>query len=157
MHAMNRFARAAIASLAVIAGASALLLFAGSAAAAAPCAERLIADWSDNGRIDRLYPLDCYQAAIDAIPVDLRDYTNAADVIGRALTAATRQQPPTGGAASSTVVAKAAPDVDTSGASSLPLPLLVLVGVSFVVLAAGAAGHVSRRRRDAPPSEPATE
>ena len=58
----------------------------------------MIADWSDNGRVDGVYTLDCYQTAIDAIPVDLRDYTNAADVISRALTAASRQDPPSGGA-----------------------------------------------------------
>jgi hypothetical protein len=104
----------------------------------------VIADWSDNGRIDRLYSLRCYEEAIDTIPVDLRDYTNAADVIERALTEASRQQPPVGGVPSGT--AQAAPDVDTSGASSVPLPLLALVGISFVVLAGGVAGKLSRRR-----------
>jgi hypothetical protein len=58
---MNRFARAAIASLAVAAGTSLLPAFSGSAAAAPPCAERVIADWSDNGRVDRLYALHCYE------------------------------------------------------------------------------------------------
>jgi hypothetical protein len=148
---MNRFTRAAIASLAVIAGTTMLPAFAGSAAAAAPCSERVIADWSDNGRVDRLYPLRCYEEAIDTIPVDLRDYTNAADVIGRALTDASRQQAPVGGSAVSDSPSEAAPDVDTSGASSLPLPLLVLVVVSFIVLAGGAAGHFSRRHRGAAP------
>jgi hypothetical protein len=150
---MNRLARAAIASLAVIAVTIVLSAFAGSAAAAAPCAERVIADWSDNGRVDRVYPLRCYEEAIDTIPVDLRDYTNAADVIGRALTDASRQQPPVGGSGVSDSPSEAAPDADTSGASSLPLPLLVLVVVSFVVLAGGAAGHFSRRHRSTAPGQ----
>jgi hypothetical protein len=144
---MNRFARVAIASLAVVAGTTLLPAFAGSAAAAAPCAERVIADWSDNGRVDRLYPLHCYEDAIDTIPVDLRDYTNAADVIERALSEASRQQPPVGGTPVSTGDSQAAPAVDTSRASAVPLPLLLLVGISLVVLAGGAAGHLSRRRR----------
>jgi hypothetical protein len=147
---MNRFARAAIASLAVAAGTSLLPAFSGSAAAAPPCAERVIADWSDNGRVDRLYALHCYEEAIDSIPVDLRDYTNATDVIERALTAASRQQPPVGG--SPVAASQPTPEVDTSGASSVPFPLLLLVGISFVVLAAGAAGHLSRRRRGLHPS-----
>jgi len=144
-------ARALIARLAVIAGATALVLFAAPASAAPPCAERVIDDWSDNGRIDRLYPLPCYESAIDAIPVDLRDYTNAADVIERALTAAARQQPPTGGSGTdSALSSEAAPAVDASGAGSIPVPLIVLVGVSLLVIAAGVVSHVSRRRRDLP-------
>ena len=53
----------------------------------------MLADWFDNGRIDRLYPLNCYEEAIDAIPDDLRDYADAEDVITRALQAALRRQP----------------------------------------------------------------
>ena len=124
MDAMNRYARA-LARIAVIAGASTLALSVAPAVAATPCADRVIADWSDNGRIDGVYALDCYQAAIDAIPVDLRDYTNAADVISRALTEASRQDPPSGGAgARSSDPFEAVPVADTSSASSVPLPLI---------------------------------
>ena len=91
MAVMDHIARASTACLAVIAGALALVAFTGTATAATPCAQRVIDDWSDNGRIDRVYRLQCYEEAIDGIPVDLRDYTNAADVIGRALTAAARE------------------------------------------------------------------
>ncbi len=156
MDAMNRSARTLVACLAAIVGASTLALSASPALGASPCAERVIADWSDNGRVDRVYPLTCYEAAIDAIPVDLRDYTNAADVIARALTAATRQQPPTGGAgadASSSV----APAVDTSGDSSVPLPVVVVLVVTFLVLAGGLAGHLARRHRAARPAETAAD
>lgn len=157
MDAMNRYARA-LARLAVIAGASTLALSVAPAVAATPCADRVIADWSDNGRIDGVYALDCYQAAIDAIPVDLRDYTNAADVISRALTEASRQDPPSGGAgARSSDSFEAVPVADTSSASSVPLPLILVVVVSVLVLAAGLVGHLTRRHRASRPAEPAAD
>jgi hypothetical protein len=158
MDAMNRYARA-LARLAVIAGVSTLALSVAPAVAATPCAERVIADWSDNGRIDGVYALDCYQSAIDAIPVDLRDYTNAADVISRALTEASRQDPPNGGAAGarSSDPFEAVPVADTSSASSVPLPLILVVVVSVLLLAAGLVGHLTRRHRASRPAEPAAD
>jgi hypothetical protein len=157
MDAMNRYARA-LARLAVIAGASTLALSVAPAVAATPCAERVIADWSDNGRIDGVYALDCYQSAIDAIPVDLRDYTNAADVISRALTEASRQDPPNGGAgARSSDPFEAVPVADTSSATSVPLPLIFVVVVSVLLLAAGLVGHLTRRHRASRPAEPAAD
>jgi hypothetical protein len=65
--------------------------------AATPCAKKVLADWFDNGRIDRLYPLHCYEEAIDAIPSDIRDYANAEEVISRALQSALRGQLAPGG------------------------------------------------------------
>ena len=144
MNAMNRSV-CARACLAVIAGAWALVLFAGTtSAAAAPCAQLVISDWSGNGHIDTVYQLHCYEEAIDTIPRDLRDYTNALDVIERALTVALRAQATpdtTDGSAS-----EATPEVGTSGASSLPA-LLAGGGLAVALLAAGAAGRVARRRR----------
>lgn len=53
----------------------------------------------------------------------------------------------------------AAPNgVDTSGPSSIPIPLLILGGLALLLLAAGAAGYLSRRaqaRRDGGPPGPA--
>lgn len=51
----------------------------------APCATALIQDWSDNGRIDRVYAPSCYPAAIAALPEDVRAYGTAAEDIERAL------------------------------------------------------------------------
>ena len=42
-----------------------------------------------------------------------------------------------------------APAIDTSGPSSVPVPLLVLGGLSLALLAAGGLGYVSRRRQAA--------
>ena len=55
-----------------------------SPASAKTCAETLIDDWADNAQIDRKYPVDCYRAAIQALPEDLRAYSSAADDIRRA-------------------------------------------------------------------------
>ncbi|MCZ7590036.1 MAG: hypothetical protein M5U27_14510 [Gaiella sp.] len=52
----------------------------------------------------------------------------------------------------------AANDVDTSGPSSLPIPLLILGGLALLLLAAGGAGYLSRRaqaRREGGPPGPA--
>jgi hypothetical protein len=149
MDAMSRPARV-IACLAVLAGALALALTTGAtpARAATPCAERVIADWSDNGRIDGLYRLECYESAIDTIPVDLRDYTNAAEIISRALTAASRERPPSGGAGAAATL-EAAPTADAASESAVPLPVILVVCISVVVLAAGALSHLLRRQRRA--------
>jgi hypothetical protein len=54
--------------------------------AAVPCRDRVIADWSDNGRIDHTYPLKCYREAVKHLPEDLRTYSSAPDDIQQALT-----------------------------------------------------------------------
>ena len=74
----------------LVLSAVAALSTADPASAATACGKKVLADWFDNGRIDRLYPLNCYEEAIDAIPDDLRDYADAEDVITRALQAALR-------------------------------------------------------------------
>ena len=176
-----------LATLAVLAlGALAALSLASPASAAwaasaTKCGKQVLADWFDNGRIDRIYPLNCYEEAIDAIPDDLRDYAGAEEVITRALQSALRGElapggeDPTpgnddtqggkggkggaggsggsGGGGSSNggtgTSAQAAPDVNTSGPSSVPVPLMVLGGISLALLAAGSLGYLSRRRQAA--------
>jgi hypothetical protein len=155
------------------------LVAASPASAATECGKKVLADWFDNGRIDRLYPLNCYEEAIDAIPDDLRDYADAEDVITRALQAALRgdlapggadptpnDDDPTGGSGAggggddgsggtgSGENPQAAPGVDTSGPSSIPIPLLVLGGMSVALLAAGGLGYLSRRRAGAHADDP---
>ena len=144
--------------------------------AATKCGKKVLADWFDNGRIDRLYPLNCYEEAIDAIPPDIGPYSDAEDVITRALQAALNGNlapggpDPTPGDGSPSggngggggnggnprdpsdpggSPPQAAPGVDTSGPSSVPIPLLVLGGMSIALLAAGGLGYLSRRRQAA--------
>lgn len=158
----------------MVLGAVAALSLASSASAATPCGKKVLADWFDNGRIDRLYPLHCYEDAIDQIPPDLRDYADAQDVITRALQSALRGKlapggkdpsPGSGGkgrkngnggpggssSGNSTdpTNPQAAPAVNAAGPSAVPVPLLVLGGLSLALLAAGGLGYVSRRRQAA--------
>ena len=128
----------------------AALIASTSAAATPACADAILADWLDNSRIDRVYALDCYEAAIDAIPGDLRDYTDAADVIARAFQDRSgrrlEQRGLEGPVAPTTP--DAVPPVDASSSSSVPVPILVLGAMSLMLLGAGGLGYVSRRRRE---------
>ncbi len=178
-----RTVRALLALGAAFVAALAALAVTGTAAAATPCGEKVLADWFDNGRIDRLYPLHCYEEAIDAIPDDIRDYADAEEVISRALQSALRGDLAKGGCdpspdgSTNDCVAgggnggggsgkggggsggdesggsQVAPEVDTAGPSSVPIPLLVLGGMSLALLAAGGLGYISRRRAQAVPAD----
>jgi hypothetical protein len=79
----------------------------GAPAGAGPldaCAQRVIRDWYSGGRIDGMYPLACYRAAIRALPEDVLQYSNADKDIARALAYAQRgrRDPGNGPPASST-------------------------------------------------------
>jgi hypothetical protein len=133
---------------ALVATLLAALVASGGVSAAPPCAEAILADWLDNSRIDRVYALPCYEAAIDAIPSDLRDYTDAADVIARAFQDRSGRRlerrlegpvPATPGVV---------PPVDVASSSSVPVPILVLGAMSLTLLGAGGIGYVARRRRE---------
>jgi hypothetical protein len=145
-----------------VAAAALVALALPATAMATPCGDKVLADWFDNGRIDRLYDLHCYEDAIDAIPSDLRDYANAEEIISRALQAAVGGKldpggpdpspgdsgggsiPPTdpGDPGDGSV---ASPNVDTTGLSSVPIPLMVLGVMSLALLAAGGLGYLRRR------------
>jgi hypothetical protein len=168
---------AALASLAALTA----LSFA-PVASAKTCAERVIDDWYGNGRVDQIFPKHCYLEAIRSLPVDVKDYSNAEDDIRRALAYAAQGKPdpgPSGGPAPTGTTSEdpsvttptapddtvgpdgqtnAAGDVDTSGPSSVPIPLLVLGGLALLLLAAGGAGYLSRRaqarRNGGPPGPP---
>jgi hypothetical protein len=145
------------------------------------CADQVIADWYDDGRIGKIYPLHCYREAIAKLPPDVLDYSNAKEEIGRALEFAKQGKPDPGGSDPSpgstgttetsttstgpststtkTTTTKTTstapgdtdtidtvvPSTDTSGPSSVPVPLLVLGGLAVLLLAAGSAGYLRRR------------
>jgi len=75
---------AALAAVAVVAGVS--------PAAAKTCGQKVIDDWYDNGRVDRVYPITCYRAALKLLPDDVKSYSNAPDEINRALQDAIRTE-----------------------------------------------------------------
>jgi hypothetical protein len=136
----------------VLAAALAALVSTSTTRAAPPCADAVLADWLDNSRIDRLYELPCYEAAIDAIPNDLLDYTDAEEVIARAFQDAsgrrlqnlTPERPRTPDSRQP----GPGPNVAAAASRAVPIPLLVLAGMSLTLLAAGGLGYLSRRRRD---------
>ncbi len=169
----------------------ATLALAGPAAAASKsCGDDVVSDWYGDGRVDKVFPLPCYQQAIRSLPVDVLDYSNAKQDILRALAFArkgkndpgetggkepTSEQPdpepigqpkdpqttpttPTHPGPPGTGSEAVGDQVDTSGPSSLPIPLLILGGLALLLLAAGGAGYLSRRaqaRRDGGPPGPA--
>jgi hypothetical protein len=167
--------------LPLVLSAVAALSFAGSASAspATKCGQQVLADWYDNGRIDKLYPLNCYEEAIDEIPSEIGPYVDAEDVITRALQSALNGNLPSGGGCDPSAdgspddctksgggngdrstddgsgqAQETTPTVNTSSPSSLPIPLLVLGGMSLLLLAAGSLGYVSRRRQAAHADDP---
>jgi hypothetical protein len=60
------------------------LMAATSASAKEPCWQTLIDDWYD-GRIDNVYPVACYRAALEHQPEDVAQYSSLGDDINRAL------------------------------------------------------------------------
>jgi len=145
-----------------------------AAASSESCARAIVNDWYGDGKVDKIYPQHCYREAIRSLPVDVRDYSNAEDDILRALAYAKKGEPdpgpagtsggngggnggttsgPTGHTGSTDTGSDttgdgetvAAAGTDTSGPSSIPLPLIVLGGLAFLLLVAGGAGYVNRR------------
>jgi hypothetical protein len=134
------------------------------------CYKALIQDWYD-GRIDKTYPVHCYQDALKHLPQDVRTYSDAYDVISRALADATRGEktinpnepvpPPdapvtgTTGTTTSALPGTAGGGDDgpigtglgsgDRGATGIPVPLLILGGLALLLVAAGAAGFLVRR------------
>ena len=167
----------------------AALAFAGPSAAASSknCAKAVVADWYGDGRVDKVFPLQCYRAAIRSLPVDVLDYSNAKEDILRALAFARKGENDPGPSGDSQTTGnntdttgdpasgsggpggpnhpgpegsgnEASGAVDTSGPSSVPIPLLILGGLALLLLAAGGAGYLSRRaqaRRNGGPPGPA--
>ena len=175
--------RTFIAFLAAISALTLLALPSPADAATKSCADQVVADWYGDGRVDRIFPLHCYQEAIRSLPVDVLDYSNAKEDILRALQFARQKKPdpgPSGGEAPNETTGEqpgdddslppgtgnpddptgtvASPPVDTSGPSSIPIPLFILGGLALLLLAAGGAGYLSRRaqaRREGGPPGPA--
>jgi hypothetical protein len=179
----------ATAVLALGAGAATAQAASAKSSAKTPCWKTLINDWYD-GRIDHAYPVHCYKDALKHLPSDVRTYSDAYDVISRALASATRGKkhvnvnaliPPAGsgggtttgggktggggkkGATTTVTTTPAVPGstpqgnaglfgdatskLGSSHADTVPIPLLVLAGLALLLVAAGGAGLVARRRQ----------
>jgi hypothetical protein len=136
---------------------------AGSATAKAPCWKTLLNDWYD-GRIDGTYPVSCYTAAINHLPEDLQDYSQARSDLSRALQSAILAMggsndeppppdtmvPPPGGSSTTHKADKGfferlANALGPGNATSIPLPLLILAGVGLLLIAAAGASVAARK------------
>jgi len=153
---------------------AALAFGAGNAAAKAPCWKTLLNDWFD-GRIDNTYPVHCYHEAINHLPEDIQDYSQARDDLSRALLSAiaTINRNGGGGVGPNTPIPpgvqrspqshkkddgffqRLANKLGPGNATSIPLPLLILAGVGLLLVAAAGAS-VAARRIQARRTQPAT-
>lgn len=141
------------------------------AAKSQPCWKQVINDWSQDGSIDGAYSAKCIEEALDRVPEDIRAYSDFEEqakaarlAAGRALqssggggsdsadesqsdeTAPIKPREPETGPKDETLVQSA---LGTSGnnADSVPLPLLILLGLSGAMIAAGAVGFGARKLR----------
>ena len=110
------------------------------------CAEAVLDDWT-RGTLDSHYSPECYQAAIDALPEDLRAYTTAADDIARAAIGATRavNASASGGEPSSRNVATEA--AGDGALRSFPAEVAVLGVLLILLVSGGTAAALLRWRR----------
>jgi hypothetical protein len=158
-----------------------VLTVSGGAAAATPCWEKVQNDWTDNKRIDKLYPLACYDKAIAKLPPDLKYYSDAPDTIEAAKEDRLRRTlqshagdnsgPGNSSAGSSSSGSSSSSKKGDAGgplgaflnwgpsaAGDVPLPLLVIAFLALLLMGAGAAGLVNRRlharRAGGPPEDP---
>ena len=116
-------------------------------AAASGCGNAVLRDWAD-GKLDRVYPVRCYQDALDRMPEDMRSYTSAPDDIQRALLARLRQGRTNGagdrqsGARREALSAAGIDEVARS--TGIPRPLVALGVIGIALVAAGSGGLVAR-------------
>ncbi len=147
--------------LALVAGSFVVASTPAMAGSSGDCAQRIFRDWRSDGRVDRVYRLDCYDAALRGLPEDVLQYSSAADDISRALLHARRGQADPGdgpevpaasadgrardATARPTLVASpAARGTDTTG---LPYPLLALAVLAATLMLSGGAAAIGIRRR----------
>jgi hypothetical protein len=130
-------------------------------ASAATCWKELVNDyWADN-RVDRTYPISCYREAMEKLPNDVQEYSDAQDDLRRALLAAIRDERDSGGGFSGEDEgdAVAAPSDDGGGdgffaqvieklgpknADSIPVPLLVLGSLALLLIGAAGVSYLAR-------------
>ena len=143
------------------------------------CSKALIHDWYVDGRVDKTYPVHCYREALKGIPEDQIIYGTLRQDLNRALQSAIRAHngnvnantpvPPVGGGgdgggpsggSSGGVFHWLAKKLGPSTAESIPIPLLVLGGLAFALIAAAGVSFVARRMQarraaaDPPPTGP---
>ncbi len=130
------------------------------------CSKALVHDWYVDGRIDQTYPVHCYREALKQIPEDQIIYGTLRQDLTRGLQSAIRQHgghvtgdtlviplggPSNGGGPGGTggtgggIFHKLASWLGPSTADSIPIPLLILGGLAFTLMAAAGVSLLARR------------
>ena len=141
--------------VAAVLGMAALASDASAANAGTPCWRQVINEWVKTDHVSSTYPLHCYNDAIAHVPNDLRQYSSIEEDILAARQQAVREplRRPTGHVSSPQAATgpknglynQAVDSLSPNNADSMPLPLLILAGLSLILIAAGGAGLVTRR------------
>jgi hypothetical protein len=144
------------------------------------CSSALIHDWYVDGRVDKTYPVHCYREALKQIPEDQAIYGTLREDLTRALQSTicqhgghvNRNTPvvplagggdsngPNGTGNSGGVFHWLAQKLGPSTADSIPIPLLILGGLAFALMAAAGVSLIARRMQarraaaDPPPAGP---
>ena len=143
-------------------------------AAKAPCWKQVINDWSQDGSIDGAYSAKCIEEALDRVPEDIRAYSDFEEQAKAARLAAGRALQSSGGGGSDTAdesqsgsedeaapikprepetgpkdetLIQSALGTNGNNADSVPLPLLILLGLAGALIAAGGVGLGARKLR----------
>jgi hypothetical protein len=147
------------------------------------CSSALIHDWYVDGRVDKTYPVHCYREALKEIPEDQAIYGTLRQDLTRALQSTIRQHGghvtgdtlvappggpgdgsggngPSGTGSSGGIFHWLAQKLGPSTADSIPIPLLILGGLAFALIAAAGVSLIARRMQarraaaDPPPAGP---
>ena len=144
------------------------------AANAQPCWKQVINDWSQDGSIDGAYSAKCIEEALDRVPEDIRAYSDFEEQAKAARLAAGRALQSSGGSGSDSTdetgsgtddeaapikprepetgpkdetLIQSALGTNGNNADSVPLPLLILLGLAGALIAAGGVGLGARKLR----------
>ncbi len=130
------------------------------AAAKRPCWKDVASDWFSDLKVDGVYAPHCYREAIKHLPPVTDSYSTARDEIRRAmLYALAHPTKPSGPANTPTLGAGLGPGeggdagliqsllekLGPKNADAIPLPLLVLAGISLLLLGTAGASYIARR------------
>jgi hypothetical protein len=162
--------RAAAAFLILLALGAALVAVAARPAETAkqtkPCWERLVDDWTQDQRVDGRYSAACINEALKNVPEDVRAYSSFEDEARAARIEGSRSLQGSGGGtgsdgsgagggsagpggprpgASDETLVQRALGAGGNNADSIPIPLLVLLAISAVLITAGGAGFAARK------------
>jgi hypothetical protein len=147
------------------------------AAKSQPCWKQVINDWSQDGIIDGAYSSHCIDEALDKVPEDIRAYSDFEEQAKAARLAASRSLQSSGGGSDTSgsdtsdvtepgedeaapikprepntgpkdeTLIQSALGTNGNNADSVPLPLLILLGLAGALLAAGGVGLGARKLR----------